>query len=127
MAALAQAFPDSHLHATDLPYRLSSWAMDDPENNRVLQCTGRLSQDQLTAPCWLSQGSVLRTLIHILDVQWYWRLGCQEGELLMRRLSEEGYTDVPALQVYWREEDERLETYVKSLSKEQAAGEVIYR
>ena len=30
--ALARATADDHLHVTDLPYRLSSWALDDPAN-----------------------------------------------------------------------------------------------
>jgi mycothiol synthase len=32
MIALAQAFPTDNLHVVDLPYRLSSWALDDPDN-----------------------------------------------------------------------------------------------
>ena len=32
MVALARAFPTHNLHFVDLPYRLSSWAMDDPDN-----------------------------------------------------------------------------------------------
>lgn len=32
MAALARAFPADHLRVTDLPWRLSSWALDDPAN-----------------------------------------------------------------------------------------------
>jgi mycothiol synthase len=32
MGALARAFPGDHLHVVDLPYRFSSWAIDDPEN-----------------------------------------------------------------------------------------------
>ncbi len=35
MIALAQQFPEEHLHSTDLPYRLSSWALDEPENARL--------------------------------------------------------------------------------------------
>jgi hypothetical protein len=32
MLALVQAFPADHLHVVDVPYRLSSWAFDHPEN-----------------------------------------------------------------------------------------------
>jgi len=32
MHVLASKFPSGYLHVTDLPYRLSSWALDDPEN-----------------------------------------------------------------------------------------------
>jgi mycothiol synthase len=35
MTSLAQAFPASHLHTVDLPYRLSSWGLDAPENTRL--------------------------------------------------------------------------------------------
>ena len=32
MIALAAGFPDDNLHVVDLPYRLASWALDDPAN-----------------------------------------------------------------------------------------------
>lgn len=35
MLALAKQFPASNLHVIDLPYRLSSWALNDPENVRL--------------------------------------------------------------------------------------------
>jgi mycothiol synthase len=35
MLSLAQAFPASHLHTVDLPYRLASWGLDEPENTRL--------------------------------------------------------------------------------------------
>jgi mycothiol synthase len=35
MIALAHAFPTDNVHVVDLPYRLSSWALDDPDNVRL--------------------------------------------------------------------------------------------
>lgn len=35
MAALVDASPNSNFHVADLPYRLSSWAFDVPENTRL--------------------------------------------------------------------------------------------
>jgi len=35
MIDLADQFPTDHLHVVDLPYRLSSWALDDAENVRL--------------------------------------------------------------------------------------------
>lgn len=35
MAELARSFPVEHTHVVDLPYRLSSWAFDYPENTEV--------------------------------------------------------------------------------------------
>jgi ribosomal protein S18 acetylase RimI-like enzyme len=37
MIALARSLAGEHLHTTDLPYRLSSWALDDPANARLWQ------------------------------------------------------------------------------------------
>jgi ribosomal protein S18 acetylase RimI-like enzyme len=35
MIALARQYPTEHLRVLDLPYRLSSWALDDPQNARL--------------------------------------------------------------------------------------------
>lgn len=35
MADLARQFSENNLHVIDLPYRLSSWALDDPDNVRL--------------------------------------------------------------------------------------------
>jgi uncharacterized protein YfaA (DUF2138 family) len=31
-ASLSCAFPEHNFHGIDLPYRLSSWSLDDPQN-----------------------------------------------------------------------------------------------
>ena len=35
MVALARRFPQENLHRVGLPYRFSSWVLDDPENIRL--------------------------------------------------------------------------------------------
>ena len=54
MAALVRAFPASNLHIADLPYRLSSWALDDPENAALwADAEGRLlAWAVMQAPFW---------------------------------------------------------------------------
>jgi uncharacterized protein YfaA (DUF2138 family) len=43
MEALTREFHAENLHVVDLPYRLSSWALDDPENVRLwTDAEGRL-------------------------------------------------------------------------------------
>jgi hypothetical protein len=43
MLALVQGFPEDNLHVADLPYRLSSWALDDAGNAGLWQdAAGRL-------------------------------------------------------------------------------------
>jgi mycothiol synthase len=54
MAALVRAFPASNLHIADLPYRLSSWALDDPENAALWAGAegGLLAWAVMQAPFW---------------------------------------------------------------------------
>ena len=54
MLELAAASPDENLHVVDLPYRLCSWALDDPSNVAVWADTrGRLAAwAVLQAPFW---------------------------------------------------------------------------
>ena len=46
-------------------------------NNRLMRRAAHLSQEQLSEPCWLSQGNLYDSLIHTVDAQWSWRLACQ--------------------------------------------------
>lgn len=54
MIALAAAFPDDNLHVVDLPYRLASWALDEPGNVALWDDErGRLAAwAVLQAPFW---------------------------------------------------------------------------
>lgn len=54
MIALARAFPADNLHSTDLPYRFSSWALDDPDNVALWQDDSGALQAWavLQAPFW---------------------------------------------------------------------------
>ena len=54
MAALVRAFPADNLHVTDLPYRFSSWAFDDPRNAaRWVDAAGQLAAwAVLQTPFW---------------------------------------------------------------------------
>lgn len=54
MISLARAFPTHNLHVVDLPYRLSSWALDDPENTGLwIDSDGELlAWAVLQSPFW---------------------------------------------------------------------------
>jgi len=54
MADLANRYPSAHLRRTDLPYRFSSWALDDPENGRLwFTADGRLAAwAVMQSPWW---------------------------------------------------------------------------
>lgn len=55
MIALASANPDQHMRSIDLPYRLSSWALDDPANITIWQTdTGQIvGWAALQVPFWM--------------------------------------------------------------------------
>jgi uncharacterized damage-inducible protein DinB len=99
----------------------NAWA-----NHRVLQKAARLSPEELKSPCWLSRGSLFGTLVHLIDAQWYWRKGCQEGQLPLQYLTEQEYPNFAALRFFWEEEDQRLVDYVQSLDEAQAEGNIEY-
>lgn len=57
MIALARLSPKENLHVADLPYRLSSWALDFPDNTRVW----------IDAECRLLAWAVLQTPFWTID------------------------------------------------------------
>jgi uncharacterized damage-inducible protein DinB len=106
--------------ATLIDYQ--AWA-----NNRVLQKAANLPADQLTAPAALSHGTLMATLIHILDVQWYWRTAAHTGNVPLETLTEASFPDVAALRRRWREDDDELRAYVAGLDDAQLNRPVQYQ
>jgi len=100
----------------------NTWA-----NHRVMLKVAHLSQEQLLAESYLSRKSLLATLIHILDTQWYWREGAQSGNLPIRTLGTSDFSSFKALQKRWKEEDHLLHEYVQGLSADDLQGTVTYK
>ena len=84
-------------------------------NARLLRRAVHVAPRQLKAACWLSRGSILRTLIHMADAQWFWRLACETGEAPGRSLSETDFADIGALRDFMAAEDDRWVTFVAGL------------
>lgn len=51
MIDLACQFQADHLHVVDLPYRLSSWGLDDKENVRLGGSAKSVLGNRLCLPC----------------------------------------------------------------------------
>lgn len=100
------------MNKTDLLTLLeyNAWA-----NNRLLLRCGRLSTSALQTPRDLSDGSLFDSLLHIIDTQFYWRVGCETGQLPSGKLSTTRFVNLNALRRFWREEDARLMDYVNGL------------
>jgi uncharacterized damage-inducible protein DinB len=106
----------------------NNWA-----NGKILEAAARIPADQLFAtrealgiPAQLSNPSAFDTLRHVLDVEWSWRLACQEvsATQLLWEVETEPLDDLPAVTAYWHAEEERLLAYLRSLSAADLAREV---
>lgn len=75
----------------------------------------------------LSHGSLFGTLVHVLDTQWYWRLGSQTGRLPVAPLTQADFPDLRSLRRRWKDEDGALAAYLGSLNETQCQGRVEYR
>jgi uncharacterized damage-inducible protein DinB len=107
-------------HAVTL-IEYNAWA-----NHRVLLKAAHLSPAKLIGDAPLSHHSVLGTLIHILDTQWYWREGAQSGKLPIKPISPADFPSFASLRRRWDEEDGLLLNYVQSLSVDKLNGTVSY-
>lgn len=96
-------------------------------NLRLVRYAARLSARQLNAPNTLSHGSALKTLFHIADAEWSWRLACQEGAFPGVYLYDRLPRRLPALRAFWLTEMELMLGYVATLSDHQIARKVQYR
>lgn len=121
--------------ACDLIRRLHEhriWA-----NRRLIDAAQQLDPDQLRQPFAIGQGSVWKTLTHLVAAEWIWLAalegdddptmpgdlpcqipGNQAGEGAIRSLEE--------LVARWRELDQRWERYLRSLTDD-ALDEIVYK
>lgn len=92
--------------------RYNEWA-----NGRILAISERLTPEQLTTPAALDHGSAWQTLLHLVDVEWSWRLIAQ-GQPAPPLLWEiEPLADLAQLAAFWQGEQATLRAYVQRLDK----------
>ncbi len=96
-------------YVTFLEY--NNWA-----NNRLLDIAEQLPEAQLHSGK-LSRGSAFETLHHMLDAEWSWRVICQNVPPGDPPWTVEALNHLPGLRAYWKEENERLLTFVQTLSE----------
>jgi uncharacterized damage-inducible protein DinB len=99
----------------------NAWA-----NHRLLLKAARLTWEQLNTGAPLSYNTLLATLIHILDTQWYWREGAQTGHLPVNKLSPSDFSSLAALKRRWEHEDRLLSDLVDGLSAAELQASVTY-
>jgi uncharacterized damage-inducible protein DinB len=87
-------------------------------NERVIRKLNSMSADALNAPCWLSGGSLLKTVIHLIDTEWSWRVVCQTGTMPPDIPQELTRGDPPkwaTVRKFWKTEMAETLQYAKSL------------
>jgi uncharacterized damage-inducible protein DinB len=95
-------------------------------NHRVFLKVTHLPPTKLRSKTDLSHHTLIGTLVHILDTQWYWREGAQLGKLPTKTLSPAEFQTLASLKRRWSEEDRLLLNFVEGLSPDQLNGSVTY-
>lgn len=84
-------------------------------NARILATIAQLPAEQLTAPAALDHGTAWQTLLHLVDVEWSWRLIAQDQPAPPMLWEIETFADLPHLVTFWQGEQATLRDYVQIL------------
>lgn len=101
--------------------KFNTWA-----NHRILLKVAKLSWERISDKAPLSYPSILASLVHILDTQWYWREGAQFGNLPIKTISPSDFPNFSSLIKRWNLEDKLLSDFVNTLSPNNLQGLVTY-
>jgi len=86
---------------------------------RILQQVEQLPEHQLRAAATLDHGSAWQTLLHLVDVEWSWRLMAQRIPAATVLWEVEDLGDLARVQAFWRTEETALVAYVQTLDEVQ--------
>lgn len=91
--------------------RFHAWS-----NDRIMTTAAGLSDEELRRTEVLDHDSAFQTLRHVVDVDWSWRESCIGNDVGETYVWDHGFVldDLPAIQAFCIEEDERLRSYVES-------------
>lgn len=99
------------IHELQFLFDYNYWTRD-----RILEVAAKLSTQQLLEAKPYAHGSMRNTLVHILSAEWVWRVRCQEGISPPALYRFEDYPSVEIIRQAWQQEEERMRTYLRSLS-----------
>lgn len=96
-------------------YNYNYWA-----NGRILRMAAGATDEQFVAPGPVPHGSLRGTLVHMLDIEWSWRLRWQ-GMAETEALRAENFPTVAALVTRWREDEQEMRAYLATLRDDDLA------
>ena len=94
-------------------------------NRRILAAAAMVSQEKLLASTTFPYGSLLATLVHILDAEYGWRVLLQRGEETPD-LNPKDFPTLASLDDRWRYEEGHMRQYLASLTDESLLDVVRY-
>ena len=87
------------------------WARD-----QILDNVAKLTSGQFLKPKEYGRGSIRNTLVHILNAEWVWRVRCQENYSPSEFLVFDNYPTLELIQQRWKQEEERMNGYIRELT-----------
>ncbi len=101
-------------------YDYDHWA-----NERLWQTVAGLNVDQLSMEMHNGIGSILTTLLHMVNGVWFWRTRWQ-GDMLLRHLFVEDFPTLQSIRTRWQEEGEQIQCFLATLHDEDLERELRY-
>jgi uncharacterized damage-inducible protein DinB len=88
-------------------------------NERILETTAALSEEEFRRPAVLDHGTAFQTLRHMVDVDWSWREFCQGNDVGQTYLWETGepLEDLESIRSAFTDEHARMLAYAGSLDR----------
>ncbi|MEQ8673882.1 MAG: DinB family protein [Aggregatilineales bacterium] len=103
-----------------LLYEYNYWA-----NKRILSMAEQVSPAQLMMPTTFSWDSLHKTLVHLLDTEYGWRVVCDEGKTTFAWQPEE-FPTLASIQIRWNEEEKAMWAYLNKLTDENLQEPISY-
>ncbi len=101
-------------------YNYNYWA-----NGRIVRTVEGISEAQINVDMHNGIGTMRMTLVHILNGERTWRMRWQ-GERPTSKLRQEDFPSLAALQARWREEEQKMRTFLATLHDDDMARVIHY-
>ena len=92
----------------------------------ILVTASKVTADEFLAPADFPHGGLRGTLVHALFAEWIWR-NRWAGTSPTQRLQPEDFPTFDSLRTRWAEEEERLMSFVSTLTDERLNSVITYR
>ena len=96
-------------------------------NERLREFAGKVPVEELMRARGMNYESLLGTLVHILDAEWSWRVGCETGTWPNEDLTVQTIPDLAALRARCDEEAAGMRSFLSSLADADADSARTFR